>query len=133
MTLNYSIKYEDSLIQVNVTGVTDYLSLDQLLRDIVAACDEHRCFDVLGISNTEYLSMEEAYDRAAIFQAAGVTSKHRIAWVQENPASREFLRLAEAVVRNRLLLETTPVFDNVAEAKRWLAEKPGTDSHEDVR
>jgi len=128
MALEYSIKYEDSLIQVNVTGVTDYLSLNQLLSDIVAACDKHQCFDVLGISNTEYLSMEEAYDCAAIFQAAGVTSRHRIAWVQENPSSREFLRLAEAVVRNRLLLETTPVFDSVADAKRWLAEKPVADS-----
>ena len=124
MALEYSIKFEDSLIQADVTGVTDYMSLSQLLRDIVAACDKHQCFDVLGISNTRYLSMEDAYDRAAIFQAAGVTGKHRIAWVQENESSREFMRLAEAVVRNRLLLKTARVFDSVAEARRWLAEKP---------
>jgi hypothetical protein len=70
--------------------------------------------------------MEDAYDRAAILAAAGVDHRYRIAWVQKNESSKEFLKLAEAVVRNRMLASAR-VFDSLAEAKRWLAEKSGTD------
>jgi hypothetical protein len=124
MPFDYSIKHEDSLIRVTVTGLPDYLSLDQLWRDIVAACKEHECLMVLGESKTEGWHDEDAYDHAAIFQAAGLTEQYCVAWVEEHAEAREKIKLAEAVVLNRGIV-TGRVFNSVAEAKRWLAEKSG--------
>jgi hypothetical protein len=41
MTLDYSIVHRDSQIQVNVSGLADYLTLHHLWHDIVAACSKH--------------------------------------------------------------------------------------------
>ena len=121
MTLNYTITPEPSMISVTVEGLPDYLSIDKLWHDIVAACNQHQCFDILGSSNSELAPTDEAYSHAAIFEAAGVHNGFRIAWVEENAAAKEWIKLSEAVVRNRNLA-TARVFDSVAEAKRWLAK-----------
>ena len=85
-------------------------------------CKRHDCFDILGVSALQPVSTGEAYDHAAIFEAVGVTKDFRIAWVEENPDAKEWIKLSEAVVRNRQLA-TTQVFNSVADAKRWLTEK----------
>lgn len=124
MPFEYSIKHEDSLIRVTVTGSPDYLSTDQLWRDIVANCKRYECPRVLGESETEQWQDSDAYDHASIFQAAGVSNRYRIAWVEKNPEARDSVRLAEAVVKNRGF-EKARLFGSVAEAKRWLAEEAG--------
>ena len=45
----------------------------------------------------------------------------RIAWVEKNAATKEWIKLSEAVVRNRDLA-TARAFDSVADAKRWLVD-----------
>ena len=121
MAAECTINAEPSLISVSAQGLPDYLSIDALWHDIVAACNQHQCFDVLGTSNLEPAASGEAYSHAAIFEAAGVNRGFRIAWVEENPAAKEWIKLSEAVVRNRDLASAR-AFDSVAEAKRWLAE-----------
>ena len=125
MPLKYSIKHEDSLIRVTVTGTPDYLSTDRLWHDILSRCKQHNCFRILGESATEEWQNEDSYDHAAIFEAAGVTQEHRVAWVEKNPDAKEAIKLAEAVVSNRGF-EMARAFDNVASAKRWLDDKTGT-------
>lgn len=123
MSLQYSIRHEDPVVRVTVTGSPDYLSLDQLWRDIVACCREHHCLKVLGSSRTEEWTDEDAYDHAAIFEAAGVTNRFRVAWVEENVAAMQAIKLAKAVVTNRDVV-TGRVFASLAKAKRWLDETP---------
>ncbi len=123
MPLKYSIRHEDSLIRVAVTGSPDYLTLDRLWHDIVAHCKRHGCLKVLGESTSEQWENADAYDHAAIFEAAGVTNQYRIAWVEQDPDAKEAIKLAEAVVNNRGI-ETARVFDSLAAAQRWLAEIP---------
>lgn len=124
MSFQYSIRYADGLVRVTVTGSPDYLSTDRLWHDIVACCLEHDCLKVLGESRTENWKDEDAYDHAAIFEAAGMSSRVRVAWVEEDDLARETLKLAEAVVNNRDVV-TGRVFDSVAEARRWLDQAPG--------
>lgn len=119
MPLKYSIKHENSLVRVSVTGSPDYLDLDRLWHDIVGHCKRHGCQKILGESRTEQWKNTDAYDHAAIFEAAGVTNDHRIAWVEQDPDASESIRLAQAVVNNRGF-ENARTFDNVADAKRWL-------------
>ena len=121
MSFNYAIRYEDGLIRVTVTGSPDYLSTDKLWRDIVTACLEHDCLKILGESNTENWKDEDAYDHAPIFEAAGLSNRFRVAWVEANAEARKAIKLAEAIVNNREVV-TGRVFPSLAEAKRWLAE-----------
>jgi len=121
MSFEYTIWYEDALIRVKVTGSPDYLSLDKLWHDIVAACQKNNCLKVLGESNTEDWKEEDAYDHAAIFEAAGMSNRYRVGWVEANALARETIRLAEAVVTNRDVV-TGRVFSRLADAERWLAE-----------
>lgn len=82
-------------------------------------------FAVLGQSDTDGCSADDAYDHAAIFEAAGVDNQYRIAWVEKNLDSRDSIRLAEAVVRHRGL-KTGRACDSVDEAKKSLARLSDT-------
>ena len=126
MALEYSITHEQSRVEVHVRGQGDYLSTDKLWREIAAACAEINCHTILGIAEIDVLSSEHACDHAAIFEAAGITPEYRIAWVELNQETRSMAKLAESVIRNRGLA-TARVFDNIAEAKRWLAEVAARD------
>ena len=121
MGLEYSISYQDTVIAVSVRGTPDYLSLDRLWHDIADACKRHNCFKILGVSNTENWSEYDPYDHAAIFEAAGITAEHRIAWIEENSKSKEPIKVSETVVNHRHVA-TARAFDSIAEAKRWLFE-----------
>lgn len=125
MPFVYEIEHDEPLIKVSVTGAPDYLSTDRLWRDIAAACRQHQCFLILGQSDTDDWSADDAYDHAAVFEAAGIDDRHRIAWVEKNDVARESIKLAEAVVRHRGL-NTGRAFDSVAEASQWLTESADT-------
>jgi hypothetical protein len=109
---------------VTVRGSPDYLSLDHLWQDIADACNRHDCFKILGVSESENWGADEAYDHAAIFEAAGITTGHRIAWIEKNGKSKASIKLAETVVLHRGLA-TAQAFDDIAEAKHWLLETTG--------
>ena len=121
MGLEYSISYEEPYVEVRVRGEGDYLSTDKMWKDISAACRKNDCRKILGIANIEARSAEHAYDHAAIFEAAGMTSEYRIAWVEENSSVIETARLVQAIIRNRGLADGR-VFENLQEARRWLLD-----------
>lgn len=123
MALEYSITRARSHVEIHVRGEIDYLSTDRMWKDIAAACRENGCHKILGVADIDVRSSEHAYDHAAIFEAAGMTSEYRIAWVELNQNVMHNAKLVEAVIRNRGLADAR-VFDNIADAKRWLAEMP---------
>jgi hypothetical protein len=119
------IEYEGDYVHVRQYGRDSYeISLD-LWRRVVAACEEHQCFNVLGESfSTDTVSTMHAYDHGEIFEMAGVTVRHRIAWVHHDPATIETVRFIETVLKNRGLANGY-VFSNVEDAKRWLLGEGG--------
>lgn len=121
MALEYSIEHEQALVTVTVSGKFDYVSMDQMWKDIWAACEKYKCSRVLGIASIEAPKSQDAYDHASIFPAIGLSRELRIAWVENNPAAVELAKLAEAVIRNRDLAAGR-VFESAAEARRWLAK-----------
>lgn len=121
MSFEYSIRYEQPLIRVTVTGSPDYLSTDRLWQDIAATCREHGCLKILGESETDGWQDADAYDHAPIFESAGLSNRYRVAWIEKNTMAREAIKLAEAVVTNRGVV-TGRVFDSINEAMQWLDE-----------
>jgi hypothetical protein len=122
MAMEYTIEYIQSTVEVRVGGVPDRTSIAQMWKDIIAACAEHRCFSVLGLTNMERpLKLSDAIDHQAIFLEAGVTIDHRIAWVQLNPDALRMTEVAETILLNRGLLNGR-LFTDEFEARRWLAD-----------
>lgn len=91
--------------------------------EIIAACDEHQCYYILGLNRMDQpAKLADAIDHQAIFLEAGVTIDHRIAWAQLNPKAVEMTRLAETVLLNRGQFNGR-VFTDEFEARRWLAAR----------
>jgi hypothetical protein len=123
MAAIYSITHVNSTIEVRATGIPDRESVAQMWKDIVAACAEHQCLSILGLSNMERpLKLSDAIDHQAIFLEAGVTIDHRIAWVQLNPDALKMTEVAETILLNRGLLNGR-LFTDEFEARRWLADR----------
>lgn len=123
MTAQYSIECVNSVIEVRVTGVPDRQSVSQMWKDIMAACAEHQCLSVLGLSNWDRpLKLADAIDHQAIFLEAGVTIDHRIAWVQLNPEAYKMTEVAETILLNRGLINGR-LFSDELEARRWLDKR----------
>ena len=122
MAAKYSIDCIDSVIEVRVTGTPDRTSIAQMWKDIVGACEQHRCLSILGLSNMEQpIKLADAIDHQAIFLEAGVTIDHRIAWVQMNPDAVRMNMLIESVLLNRGLVNGR-VFTNEVQARKWLSD-----------
>jgi len=109
------------VIEVRVTGIPDRKSITQMWKDIIAACAEHQCLSILGLSNMDRpLKLADAIDHQAIFLEAGVTIDHRIAWVQLNPEAYAMTELVETVLLNRGLANGR-LFSDEFEARHWLS------------
>lgn len=123
MVAQYSIEHVNSTIEVRVTGSLDRATSLQMWTDIVAACTEHSCHSILGLSNLDQpLKLGDAINHQAIFLEAGVTIDHRIAWAQLNPEAYEMSQLVETVLLNRGMVNGR-LFTDEHEARRWLDKR----------
>lgn len=114
------IEHKVDYLHVRQYGTDSYeISLD-LWRQIVAACEEYDCYNVLGESYTsEELSTMDAYAHVEIFNLAGVTLRHRIAWVHRGKNAAQNDRFIETTLKNRGMVNGH-IFASTEEAKRWL-------------
>ena len=120
MSYEMDIKFADGFLLVEVTGEDNYDVSHEIWMNIAQACEERDCFNVLGVSDmTNALATMEAYDHQKIFAEAGITLRHRIAWVEKNPEARKMIEFVETVLKNRNMVNGR-VFSDVSEAKNWL-------------
>ncbi len=121
MDFVYSLSFEDSLIRVRAQGSFDYLEAYEMWKAVAAACNEYECNQVLGESiSTTPIPTLDAYEYLDLIESAGITPEYRIAWVAKHPAVLDRLRLIETLLRERSIFSVA-VFENTAEAERWLA------------
>ena len=124
MTYSFDISHRDDLIDVRVGGVLDDVAIRELWSAIVKACDDHDCYNVLGISDLERpFSTVEAFGHIQVFQDVGVTWRHRIAWVSKDANSEDVLRFTETLLVNRGLVNGA-IFNSIEEAEGWLRNPP---------
>ena len=123
MSYKITIRYGGDYLHVQHTGDDSYQISLELWHRIAKACKKHKCFNILGESNTnKLLSTMDAFNHIKIFQDAGITLKHRIAWVDNNPATKQQFRFIENVLKNRAAANGG-LFENIEEAKKWLLNK----------
>lgn len=95
MNFEYSVSYDESLVNVATQGGFDYLGTYEMWRAVVAACKENGCYNVLGESRlTAPIPLVDAYEHLNLVRSVGVTPDYRIAWVAKDPSVLERLSLA---------------------------------------
>jgi len=120
---SYTIAPEKSLVRVVSSGIFDYLKALEMWEEIVASCEEQRCFHILFISMMAApLPMAEAFDAAEFFEATGITANHRLAVVTKDPALLTSMRVSETVLKQRSSLNAA-VFETIKEARHWLDQR----------
>jgi len=120
VSLRYEIEYSQNLINVKTSGVFDYLNAYEMWKDIATTCEANNCFQILGVSLlSEPMPALDAYDQVNLLASAGISPKHRIAWVAGNNELIENLRLAETVFKQRSS-QNVRIFETVHDGKRWL-------------
>ncbi|MEZ5427738.1 MAG: hypothetical protein R2747_15825 [Pyrinomonadaceae bacterium] len=89
------------------------------MQQVVAACNEHQCRNVLAISFMKNpLGVINTYKLAEMFREVGFTHIHRMAYVDLNPDTQSDNEFAETVLLNRGL--EARLFVDVEEGKSWL-------------
>lgn len=114
-----SVTFEDDHVLVITAGDKDYEYLEQLWPKVARVCEQHQCFNVLGIANTRTpVEAVEAYDLPRIFRDNNIDHRYRIAWVEENPEGVHIIDLMESILSNRDLPGRR--FSSAEEAREWL-------------
>jgi hypothetical protein len=117
------VTFEGDHVLVIANGDKDYRYMDQLWRQIAMTCEQHSCYNVLGLADTRTpVEAVEAYDLPALFKEFGIDQQYRIAWVERNVNARDTIEFIETVLTNRGLPGLS--FKTEEEAHAWLL---GTD------
>jgi len=113
------VTFEGDHIRVIADGDKDYRFMDQMWREVVAACELHNCRDILGIAKTTTpIEAVEGYELPALFQELNIDQRYRIAWVELDEDARDVITFVQTVLANRGLPGL--VFDTEEEAREWL-------------
>ena len=122
-TLTITPHLQDNYLHVDVKGVGTYENALAMWVSVAQACEHYQCFNILG---EQYLldtvTTTEAFDHPALFKKAGISIKHRIAWVDKNPRTRETTAFIRDVLTSRSV-GNGRLFNDVEDAKQWLLTK----------
>jgi hypothetical protein len=113
------VTFEGDHVLVIADGDKDYRYMDSMWREIALKCDQHDCYNVLGLANTSTpVEAVDGYDLPAIFRGLGVGPHYRIAWVETNEEARGVIEFIENVLTNRGL--PGRLFETEVQARQWL-------------
>jgi hypothetical protein len=113
------VTFEGNHVLVIANGDKDYRYMDRLWREVAMACEQHKCFNVLGLAATRTpIEAVEGYDLPALFRELGIGQKYRIAWVEQNVNARDTIEFIQTVLSNRGLPGLS--FNTEEEARAWL-------------
>ncbi len=117
------ISHHEQYLHVEVRGEANYKNALAMWKEVVQACESHQCYRILGEQNMLHtVSTSDAYDHPKLFREAGVTRKHRIAWVDHNPRTRTTTEFIHDVLTNRQVGGQGRVFSNLDKARQWLLQ-----------
>lgn len=113
------VTFEGDHVLVFADGDKDYRYMNRVWHEIALKCEQHDCYNVLGIANTSTpVEAVDGYDLPALFRDLGIGPHYRIAWVELNEDSRSVIEFVATVLANRGL--PGRLFDTEAEARQWL-------------
>ena len=119
------VSFEGDHVLVIADGDKDYRYMNRLWREVAMVCEQHDCYNVLGLADTSTpVEAVDGYDLPAIFRELGIGQHYRIAWVEKDEDARGTLEFVETVLSNRGL--PGRLFETEAQAREWLLGPDGT-------
>lgn len=119
MKIDIDIELKDDYILAKYRGPDSPEISKTIIQRVISACEENECLRILVHAYMDNpLSTAENYDLSAMFKEVGFTSKHRMAWVDLNPETRESTRIAETFLTSQYL--DVCLFSDENDAERWL-------------
>ena len=113
------VTFEGDHVLVIADGDKDYRYMDKLWREVATTCEQHDCYNVLGLADTRTpVEAVEGYDLPNLFRELGIGTHYRIAWVEKNLDARDTIEFVQTVLANRGMPGL--VFDTEQEARDWL-------------
>ena len=115
-----SITYKETYIEVISKGSKNLESATHLWKKIVATCQEHDCYKILGLAQSENrFSTSDTHAHAEMFRSLGIDKKYKIAWAETNQDALQQFNVMESILQSYGFINTQ-VFDNPINAKNWL-------------
>lgn len=119
MSSEFQITYRDEFVEVITSGEKNIQLATKLWTAVVAECEQHSCYNVLGISEAENpMPTIDGYQHADLFTRLNIDHRYRIAWVERNPEALNATYFVETVLINRGL--PGRLFTSVGAARDWL-------------
>jgi hypothetical protein len=113
------VTFEGDHIRVIADGDKDYRFMEDLWREVSAACNQHDCYNVLGIANTTTpVEAVEGYELPSLFREFNIDQRYRIAWVELDEDAQDVITFVQSVLSNRGLPGL--LFETEAQAREWL-------------
>ena len=113
------VTFEGDHVLVIANGDKDYRYMEQVWREVAMACEQHDCYNVLGLADTRTpVEAVEGYDLPNLFRDLGIGQHYRIAWVEKNDDARDTIEFVQTVLANRGLPGL--LFDTEEQARAWL-------------
>jgi hypothetical protein len=113
------VTFEGDHILVMADGDKDYRFLERMFREVAVKCEQHECYNVLGLANTTTpVEAVDGYELPNIFRDYGIGQHYRIAWVEQDENARDTVEFVQTVLANRGLPGL--LFDTEAAARHWL-------------
>ena len=113
------VTFEGDHVLVIADGDKDYRYLDKLWREVATTCEQHDCYNVLGLADTRTpVEAVEGYDLPILFRELGIDQHYRIAWVEKNLDARDTIEFVQTVLANRGMPGL--LFETEQEARTWL-------------
>ncbi len=123
MSYEMSVVFKGDYVEARSTGDKSYQSAVKLWTEITRICDESNCYKVLGIGESiTPMPTMDSMNHEKLFKDFAITRKYQIAWVELNKEAVGSIKFLETVLLNRGLLNGM-LFDDVADAKRWLLDE----------
>lgn len=132
MDLEVTITPYEDYLHITVKGLGSYKKAEAFWKQVVDACEQYQCYKVLGEQFLlDSMSTAEAFDHPALFRRVGITKKHKLAWVDKNPRTRETTQFVRDVLATRSVV-CGRLFDDVDRAREWLLQGAAAGHPNDV-
>jgi hypothetical protein len=123
ISLSYEMEvtFRGNHVEARSIGEKNYQTAERLWAEITRVCNEHTCYRVLGIAESDMqMSVMDAINHEELFKKIGVTPKYKIAWTESNRNEFDKLKNLETILLNRGF--RGKVFTDVEEARAWLTK-----------
>jgi hypothetical protein len=115
------VAFRGTHVEARSIGEKSYQTAEKLWAEITRVCNEHACYRVLGIAESNrQMSVMDSINHQELFKQFGVTPKYKIAWTESNQNEFDKLKNLETIILNRGY--RCKVFIDVDEAKAWLLQ-----------